>query len=294
MKIILFGRNGQLGRELQSVLAPFGEVIASSRNELDLKDSSALESFIRLHKPNIMINASAYTAVDSAEQESELAYQINDTAPRIMAQLAHELNSAFIHVSTDYVFDGALGRPYTESDTPNPLNVYGESKLAGEESIQKAGGAYLILRTSWVYSMNGNNFVTKLLQWARKTPDLKVVDDQIGNPTSARALAEIISQLLAKAGDELFNFFEKNAGLYHLAGRGYASRFDLAKEIIALKPDLTVSLQPARTADFPAPAQRPLFSALDCALFESTFGLRLPEWQSALELDFNHQQENNE
>ncbi len=290
MKIVLFGRNGQLGRELQPVLAPFGEVAAVDYQELDLRDASraAVEAFIRLHKPQAIVNASAYTAVDRAEQEQDLAFQVNNRAPGLMAELARALNAVFIHVSTDYVFDGALGRPYVETDTPNPLNVYGKSKLAGEQAIQKIGGAYLILRTSWVYSMGGDSFVTKILGWARKNPELRVVNDQVGNPTWARALAEMIGSLLAKAEDAPFAFFEKYSGVYHLAGRGYVSRFDLAKEIIALasvrEPGLVSSIQPARTADFPAPAQRPLFSVLDCSKFERTFDLRLPEWQDALAL----------
>lgn len=290
MKIILFGKNGQLGTELQRVLAPFGEVTAVDYQEIDLRDASraALETFIRLQKPQAIVNASAYTAVDRAEQEQELAFQVNSRAPGFMAELARELNAAFIHVSTDYVFDGTLGRPYVETDTPNPLNIYGKSKLSGEQEIQKAGGAYLILRTSWVYSMSGDNFVTKVLDWARKNPELRVVDDQVGNPTWARPLAEMIGRLLTKAGDAPFAFFEKNAGVYHLAGRGYISRFDLAKEIIALasirEPGLVSSIQPTRTVDFPAPAQRPLFTALNCAHFETTFNLRLPEWQDALAL----------
>jgi dTDP-4-dehydrorhamnose reductase len=288
MKIVLFGKNGQLGRELQRVLAPFGEVVAVDYQELALQDAAAVEAFIRSHQPQVIVNASAYTAVDRAEQEQELAFQVNSRAPGLMAELARTFNAVFIHVSTDYVFDGTLGRLYVETDTPNPLNVYGKSKLAGEQAVQKAGGAYLVLRTSWVYSMGGDSFVTKILGWARKNPELRVVDDQIGNPTWARALAEMIGRLLAKAGDAPFAFFEKNAGIYHLAGRGHVSRLDMAKKIIALasvrEPNLVSSIQPARTADFPAPAERPLFSALDCTHFESTFDLRLPEWQDALEL----------
>ena len=245
MKIILFGKNGQLGRELQPVLAPFGEVTAVDYQEIDLRDASraALETFIRLQKPQAIVNASAYTAVDRAEQEQELAFQVNSRAPGLMANLARELNAVFIHVSTDYVFDGTLGRPYVETDTPNPLNVYGKSKLAGEQAIQKVGGAYLILRTSWVYtlstsagSMGGDSFVTKILGWARENPELRVVDDQVGNPTWARPLAGMIGRLLVKAGDAPFAFFEKNAGVYHLAGDGYASRLEWARKILELDP----------------------------------------------------------
>lgn len=287
MKTILFGRNGQLGSELQRVLAPLGDVAAVDYQEIDLQNDSAVEEFIRSQSPSVIVNASAYTAVDRAEQEQELAFQVNGRAPELMAKLALELKAAFIHVSTDYVFDGMLGRPYMETDRPNPLNIYGKSKLAGEQSVQRVGGAYLIFRTSWVYSMTGNSFVNKILEWARKNPNLRVVDDQVGNPTWARSLAEMMGQLLEKADDSPFDYFEKYAGVYHLAGRGYVSRFDMAKEIIRLasirEPGLISSLQPARTSEFPAPAERPLFSALDCAHFESTFGLRLPEWQSALE-----------
>jgi len=173
------------------------------------------------------------------------------------------------------------------------LNVYGKSKFAGEQAVQKVGGAYLILRTSWVYSMGGDNFVTKVLEWARQNETLRIVDDQISNPTSARSLAEMIGLLILKAGDDPFAYFEENTGLYHLAGRGYVSRFDMAKEIIALasvrEPGLISSIQRARTSDFPGSAQRPLFSALDCSHFEVTFDLRLPSWQAALKLalDFN-------
>ena len=287
MKTILFGRNGQLGSELQRVLAPLGDVAAVDYQEIDLQNDSAVEEFIRSQSPSVIVNASAYTAVDRAEQEQELAFQVNGRAPELMANLALELKAAFIHVSTDYVFDGMLGRPYMETDRPNPLNIYGKSKLSGEQSVQSIGGAYLIFRTSWVYSMAGNSFVNKILEWARKNPNLRVVDDQVGNPTWARSLAEMIGQLLEKADGSPFDYFEKYAGVYHLAGRGYISRFDMAKEIIRLasirEPGLISSLQPARTSEFPAPAERPLFSALDCAHFESTFGLRLPEWQSALE-----------
>lgn len=290
MKIVLFGKNGQLGRELQPVLAPFGEVVAVDYQELDLRDASraALEAFIRLHKPQAIVNASAYTAVDRAEQEQDLAFQVNSHAPGLMAKLARELNSVFIHVSTDYVFDGALGRPYAETDTPNPLNVYGKSKLAGEQAIQKIGGAYLILRTSWVYGMGGDNFVTRILGWARKNPELRVVDDQVGNPTWARMLAEMIGHLLAKAGEAPFAFFEKNAGIYHLVGDGFVSRLEWARKILAFDPhreeQICKEILPALTSDFPTPARRPLFSALNCDLFAATFGLRLPAWEAGLRM----------
>ena len=286
MKIVLFGKNGQLGHELQRTLAPFGELVAVGHQELDLCDSNELKAFIGSHEPQLIVNDSAYTAVDRAEQEQELAFQVNSHAPGLMAELAHELHAAFIHFSTDYVFDGTLGRPYVETDTPNPLNVYGKSKLAGEQVIQKVGGAYLILRTSWVYSMDGDNFVTKVLIWARQKEKLHIVDDQVGNPTWARSLAEIIGNLLAQAGETPFAFFEKNAGLYHVAGTGFASRYVWAKEILKLDPkaieQVTRDLLPTSTAEFPAHVKRPLFSAIDCAKFKRTFNAQLANWEQAL------------
>jgi dTDP-4-dehydrorhamnose reductase len=291
MKIVLFGKNGQLGRELLRELAPFGELLAVGRQELDLLDAAALDAFIRLHKPQVIVNASAYTAVDRAEQEPELAFQVNSRAPGLMAELACELNAAFIHFSTDYVFDGTLGRPYVETDTPNPLNVYGKSKLAGEQAIQKAGGAYLILRTSWVYSMSADNFVTKVLRWARQNETLRIVDDQIGNPTWVRTLAKATSQILARG----YDFITENKGVYHLAGDGFARRYEWAKEILKLdlqaQAQIAKELEPAATAEFPALAKRPLFSALNCAKFKTTFGLELPGWQQTLALAMQDHQE---
>lgn len=288
MKILLFGRNGQLGWELERTLTPLGDVLAVDREDLDLQDASALKAFLRMHKPQAIINAAAYTAVDRAEQEQDLAFQVNERAPGVMAEQARLMRAVLIHVSTDYVFDGRLGRPYIEADMPAPLNVYGQSKLAGEQAVQRAGGGYLIVRTSWVYSLRGDSFVTKVLGWARNGRELRIVDDQVGNPTWARSLAEMIRRLLLKAGGSPYDFFAQYAGLYHLAGRGYASRFEWAARILALAskrdPKLALSIRPAHTDEFPAPAQRPLFSALDCTLFESRFEMRLPEWQSALEL----------
>jgi len=284
MKIVLFGKNGQLGRELHRELAPLGEVVAVGHQELDLQDLVAMEAFIRLHKPQVIINASAYTAVDRAEQEQELAFQVNSHAPGLMAELARELNSVFIHFSTDYVFDGTLGMPYVETDIPNPLNVYGMSKLAGEQVIQKVGGVYLILRTSWVYSLDSDSFVTRVLEWARENLELRVVADQIGNPTWACVLAELTSKILTHG----HGFISKNKGVYHVAGDGFASRYAWAKEILKLDPkayeQVTKELLPVTTTEFPTPARRPFFSALNCAKFKSTFDLELPDWKRALRL----------
>jgi len=286
LKILLFGKNGQLGWELQQTLAPLGEVCAVDRAELDLQDVSALDALIRAQRPQAIVNASAYTAVDRAEQERDLAFQVNAHAPRVMAEAARALNAVLIHYSTDYVFDGQLGRPYVENDTPNPLNVYGRSKLAGEQAVQQAGGVYLIFRTAWVYSLRGDSFVRKVLQWSRSQPALKIVSDQVSNPTWARSLAEITGSILAGSKGELFDYVEEKRGIYHLAGSGYASRLEWAREILQLDPrkeeQTARELQPASTSDFPTPAQRPLFSALDCARFEAAFGLSLPDWKVSL------------
>ena len=198
------------------------------------------------------------------------------------------LGASLIHYSTDYVFNGSKGSPYIEADFPNPLGVYGSSKLAGERAISQIGGAYLILRTSWVYSTRRPSFVTKVLEWSRQQPALRMVTDQVANPTSARMLAEITALLLAKAAPHPTQWIEERAGIYHLAGSGIASRLEWAQDILELDPhpteQITRKIVPALTADFPTPAQRPLYSALNCELFEQTFGLRLPDWPEALRL----------
>jgi dTDP-4-dehydrorhamnose reductase len=288
LKIVLFGSQGQLGWELKHTLMPLGELCAVDREELDLQNVAGLEGFLREQRPQIIINASAYTAVDRAEGERERAFQINERAPRVMAEMANSLRAAFIHISTDYVFDGELGRPYLENDITNPLNIYGLSKLAGEHAIQKACRAYFIFRTAWVYSLRGDSFVTKVLAWARSSAELRIVDDQISNPTWARSLAETIAILLERSGGDLYEFVVEQRGLYHLAGRGITSRFEWARQILAADPNhteqLVKTILPARSEEFSTPARRPLFSALDCTLFETTFGLRLPDWKQSLVL----------
>ena len=288
MKVLLLGKTGQLGWELQRALQPLGEVIALDCPEIDLANAASLRATIRQQRPELIVNATAYTAVDKAESESELAHAINAVGPGVLAEEARALNAVLIHYSTDYVFDGAKGQPYVESDAPNPLSVYGQSKLAGEQAIQSVGGAYLIMRTAWVYSTRRDSFVAKVLQWARKNEHLKIVSDQVSNPTWARMLAETTALLLAQSGPDRAAYFNEKRGLYHLAGSGYASRFEWAQRILENDPhkdeQITRALEPAAPADFPTPAPRPLFSALDCARFEQTFGLRLPEWQTALRL----------
>jgi dTDP-4-dehydrorhamnose reductase len=268
MNIVLIGKDGQLGWELERSLPILGNVFALGRTELDVCDPNALQQTLRELKPGLIINASAYTEVDGAEKEPELAMKVNALAPGIMAEISRKLDAVFIHYSTDYVFDGHQNTPYTEEDQTNPLNVYGQSKLIGEENIKQAGNAYL--------------------GWARKNSTLRIVDDQVSGPTWARMLAQSTSLLLAQNQGNLYQNIYEQCGIYHLAGSGYTSRYEWAKQILANDPDRAEqsvqSIEPARSAEFPTPATRPLFSALDCTRFEKTFGLRLPPWNRTLEL----------
>ena len=288
MRILLLGNTGQLGWELERSLAGLGELTAIDHPLIDLADADSIRQTFQHHQPDVLINAAAYTAVDQAEKEPELAKAVNSIAPAIMAEEALRRGSAFVHFSTDYVFDGTKGVPYHESDQPNPLNVYGRTKLAGEQAVQQVGGAFLILRTSWVYSLRRDSFVCKVLRWARSQPGLKLVTDQISGPTWARALAELTSQLIALSRRDINGWFSEYHGLYHLAGSGYCSRFDWGQQVLALDPhpeqQVVRELLPALTTEFPTPARRPLFSALNCDHFYNAFHLRLPDWKIALKL----------
>ena len=288
MRILLLGKFGQLGWELQRTLAPLGEITALDYPEIDLTHPESIRQAVRDARPQVIVNATAYTAVDQAESESEIAMAINAKAPGVIAEEAARLGAGLIHYSTDYVFDGIKGTTYAETDAPNPLGVYGQSKWIGEHAVEGAGGAAVILRTSWVYSLRRDSFVTKVLQWARQQPTLHLVTDQVGNPTWARMLAEITAQMLAKGGEDVAAWLAERRGVYHLAGDGCASRMEWAQAILRFDPhkeeQVAQELQPALTADFPTPARRPLYSALDCEKFSRTFGLRLPHWEDALRL----------
>ena len=282
MHILLLGKIGQLGWELHRCLLPLGKVQALDYPEIDLARPESLREVIRTSAPDVIVNATAYTAVDKAESEHDLASTINAAAPAMIAEESKKIGAVLIHYSTDYVFDGKKGTPYVETDMPNPLNVYGASKLAGEQAVQAAGGAYLILRTAWVYSLRRDSFVTKVLQWGRQNETLRIVDDQISNPTWARMLAEITGLILARG----IGHTKERKGLYHLAGDGFASRLQWAKQILELDPNRyeqrVKEILPASTSEFPTPAQRPLFSALNCELFSKSFELQMPVWQDAL------------
>jgi dTDP-4-dehydrorhamnose reductase len=286
--ILLLGKFGQLGWELHRCLAPFGELTAVDYPEIDLTDIESVDKLVLDIRPDVIVNATAYTAVDRAEDEPELAMAINSQAPRRLAELAHDMGLALIHYSTDYVFDGTKGIPYVETDFPNPLGMYGKSKYAGEMAIEEVGGAYLILRTSWVYSLRRDSFVTKVLGWAREHMSLRIVDDQISNPTWCRMLAEATAMLLTNAGSKPAGWIKERCGLYHLAGSGYASRMEWARKILEFDPrsdeQIVEEIHPAQTSEFPSPTERPMFSALNCDRFSKTFGFQIPHWEDALKL----------
>ena len=288
MRIVLIGKNGQLGWELQRTLPVLGEVIALGQNDLDLSVPDSIAAAITALKPALIVNAAAYTEVDLAESQPDLAMNVNAVAPGMLAEVARKLQAIFIHYSTDYVFDGKSERPYSEADLPNPINTYGTSKYRGEQNIQQAGDAYLIFRTSWVYSMRGNGFVNKVLGWARKNTTLRIVNDQVGSPTWARMLAEVTSSALARDCTELLEKVREKSGVFHLAGSGFTSRYEWAKQILASDPDRTEQLvqaiEPVSSDEFPTPARRPLFTALDCTKFVENFALRMPSWAESLQL----------
>lgn len=288
MRILLLGKYGQLGWELNRTLSPLGEVYAIDYPEIDLTQPDSIRKAIRHVNPEVIVNATAYTAVDRAESEPEIAMAINGRAPGVLAEEALNLNAVLVHYSTDYVFDGTKGEPYLEEDKPNPINIYGRSKLAGEQAIKDVGGAHLILRTSWVYSLRRDSFVNKVMKWSRNQKTLRIVADQIGSPTWSRMLAEASAQLLTMGKEEPYGGIIDRSEVYHLAGFGNASRLEWARAILEYDPghdeQIVEEVQPALTSEFPTPAKRPLFSALNCTKFISTFDLRLPEWKEALQL----------
>jgi dTDP-4-dehydrorhamnose reductase len=268
-KILLTGGTGQVGYELQTTLKPLGEIWAPGRDEFDLANPESLRAKIQAYQPDLIVNPAAYTAVDQAESEPDLAWTINAEAPQVMAEEAHKLNIPLIHYSTDYVFDGTKTEPYTEDDEPNPLNVYGKTKLEGERAIQQAHDQYLILRTSWVYSpTRGKNFYRTMLRLFKEKEEIRVVDDQIGAPTSAQFLAEktaeILSQLKTNEEDE------NRWGLYHLTGPEVMSWYGFAQKIAQDAAAMGLNLKtkkiwPIPSSEFEMAAKRPCNSQIDCS-----------------------------
>jgi dTDP-4-dehydrorhamnose reductase len=290
VKVLLLGKNGQVGWELQRTLAPFGQVVALGRGEVDLMRPEELPSLVDRLEPQVIINAAAYTSVDRAEAEPEAARLVNSVAPGILAGAASSVHAALIHYSTDYVFDGLKRQPYTENDPPAPLSVYGKTKLEGEQAIQRENGSYLVLRTSWSYSLRRGGFVPRVLEWARTQDRLRVVDDQTASPTWCRLVAEATAALIGQCRGDPDAFLRARSGVYHMACAGTASRLEWAREILRLDPlrnEHRVThegIEPASSADFPTAARRPPFSGLDSSLFRRTFSLSLPAWQDGLRL----------
>ncbi len=285
LKILVLGRGGQVGWELRHRLACVGEVIGVDFPEVDFCSADSIRETVRAVAPSVMVNAAAYTAVDKAESETDLAMAINGTAPGVLAEEAKRLGCVLVHYSTDYVFDGTKQGSYVERDAPHPLNVYGSSKLAGDGAIQAVGGDFVILRTSWVYGARGNNFLLTMLRLAREKAELQIVDDQIGSPTTseciAQATADILAQVLAPAGGGL----EGRSGIYNLTCAGETSWFGFAREFLSERSgSATPKLIPIKTSEFPRPAKRPANSRLLCRRVEEAFGVRMPDWKVALGL----------
>lgn len=281
MNILLFGNGGQLGTGLSYLLQPLGKVAALSQADLDLTDLSALEQTILSQKPDLIINAAAYTAVDKAESEPELVHLINAEAPGVMAQAASKVSASMIHYSTDYVFDGIADEPYTEDMTPAPNSVYGETKLAGEKRVQEATDDYLIFRTAWVYSLFGQNFLNTMLRLAKERDQLSIVDDQIGCPTWAGMLAHMTTRVVEQFS-ETGKVPNGKAGIYHLVCRGETSWYGFARRIMELAGNNRVTLDPISTEQYPTPAKRPPYSVLAVDKFERAFGRHIPDWECSL------------
>ena len=276
MKILLLGRNGQVGSALECALAPLGELSALDRAGLDLRACAAIGEKVRALKPDIIVNAAAYTAVDRAEKERDLAFEVNHRGVEALAREAKAADALLVHYSTDYVFDGAKAAPYAESDVPVPLNVYGESKLAGERAIEASGCRHFIFRTSWVYGPQGRNFLRAILAAARTQAELRVVDDQRGAPTSADAIAAATAHVLADARRR-----GAPAGLYHLSASGETTWHGFASAIVA-GAGIRIPVRRISSAQHPAAARRPRNSLLDNGKFAAAFGMTLPDWQSGL------------
>lgn len=288
MKILLLGKNGQVGWELHRTLAPLGEIIALGRKELDLADFTRVRETVRETRPNLIVNAAAYTAVDRAEEEQELAMAINGVAPGILAEEAKRVNAGLIHYSTDYVFDGTKTTPYTEEDEPNPINVYGKTKLEGERAIQTVGVPHLIFRTSWVYGLRGSNFLLTILRLAQEQEELRVVDDQIGAPTWSRMISEATAQIVAQGVTDIYEFVSRFSGIYHLTASGSTSWYGFAKAILEVNlyqdKQLVKVIRPIPTSEYLTLAHRPLYSVLGNKKVNHIFGLALPDWRTQLEV----------
>jgi dTDP-4-dehydrorhamnose reductase len=282
MKVLLTGSTGQVGYELARSLQGVGEVVAVDRGEMDLSNLDQVREVIRRVQPQLIVNPAAYTAVDKAESEPELAFRINAEAPAVMAEEAKALGAALVHYSTDYVFDGSQPTPRVEDDPLGPLNVYGASKLAGEQAIAAAGIPHLIFRTSWVYGMRGKNFLLTMLRLAKERDELRVVADQHGAPTWSRTIADTTAQVLSQAHAGGREWWVQNSGIYHLSAQGQTTWHEFTEAIIA-EAGLSCKVLPITTAEYPTPAQRPQYSVMSSERLMARF-CRLPDWKEALHL----------
>jgi dTDP-4-dehydrorhamnose reductase len=300
-RILLTGKNGQVGAELHHFLPLVGEVIGLDRHQLDLSNPGDIRRAIREIRPHLIVNAAAYTAVDKAESDRPMARTLNADAPALMAQEAKKLGAGLVHYSTDYIFDGAKNDPYVEDDPPNPLNVYGETKLEGEKAIREVGVPHLVFRTAWVYGTRGRNFLLTILQLATQHEELRVVCDQVGAPTWCREIARATTEVLKgfAAGDPDVFSLEPASGTYHMTARGGTTWYDFARAILEEvsqlpkgltwfasatngSPIVTRRIVPIATAEYPTAARRPAYSVLSNLRLTRTFPVQLSDWRSAL------------
>ena len=302
--ILLTGKTGQIGSELLRLLPKIGEVVAPDRHELDLLNPDSIVRAMREFRPGLIVNAAAFTAVDAAEMQEAQAHAINANAPGVLAEEAKKIGAAVVHYSTDYVFDGSKTTPYDEMDSPAPLNVYGKTKLAGEEAIRSSGIPHLILRTARVYSIRGRNFLRTILRLATENEELRVVRDQVGSPTWSRDIAQATTKILAQVintNNSSANAFFDLSGTYHLTAAGATNWYEFACAILEESADIapevpwlaeatqghpliTKRILPITTAEFPSPASRPLYCVLSNSRVTQRFGIRLPDWRKQLHL----------
>jgi dTDP-4-dehydrorhamnose reductase len=306
-KILLTGKNGQVGSELAQLLPRLGEVVALGRQQLDLGNAEEIRRTIRHLRPQIIVNAAAYTAVDEAEKEEALARAINADAPGVMAEEAKKIGAALVHYSTDYVFDGSKATPYDENDPPYPLNVYGKSKLEGERAIVSTGVPHLVFRSEWVYATSGRNFLLTILRLATQRDELRIVRDQVGSPTWSRAIAaatvKVLARLMEKDGANPAAAFTVAGGTYHLTSAGETSWYEFARSILeeAAGPPhgspwfnaatggnqlITSRVIPITTSEYPTPARRPAYSVLSNRKFRNAMNFQLQDWRTHLHMAF--------
>jgi dTDP-4-dehydrorhamnose reductase len=304
-KILLTGKNGQLGNDLRQILPRLGELIATDREQCDLSRPAEIRNLIRELRPTLIVNAAAYTAVDQAEKDEALACAINSEAPAVMAEEAKKIGAALVHYSTDYVFDGAKNSPYAENDLPNPISAYGRTKLAGEQAVRDSGADHLIFRTEWVYSTRGKNFLLTILRLATQREELRIVRDQVGAPTWSREIAGATVkalQQICNRTDETAAWSERS-GTYHMTAAGETTWYEFTQAILQEaaqlsnlaawfqaatngKELLTRRVVPISTAEYPTPARRPAYSLLSNSKLNRVFGIQLPDWREQLHRAF--------